>query len=62
MVAIVKSALKITLGDMRLRLKELEVIPTEVEASVNKRPITYQGEDVETVLTLSHIIDGDVLP
>ena len=62
MVAIVKSALKKTLGNARLKFKELEVILTEIQASINNRPITYQGEDVETVLTPSHSINGDVLP
>ena len=62
MVAIVKSSLKKTLGNARLKFKELEVILTEIEASINNRPITYQGDDVETVLTPSHLINGDVLP
>ena len=62
MAAIVKSASKKTLRNARLKFEELEVILTEIEASINNRPIKYQGEDVETVLTPSHSINGDVLP
>ena len=62
MVAILKACLKKTLGNARLQFNELEVILCEIEASMNNRPITYQGEDIQRALTPPDLINGEILP
>ena len=59
MVASVKQCLKKTLGNARLSFDELSMLLTEVESTLNSRPLTYEYSDVdEEVLTLSHLIYG----
>ena len=41
---------------------ELEVLITQVEASLNNRPLSYQGEDIETALTPAQLMYGYDLP
>ena len=61
MVGFLKDRLK-TLGNARLNYGELEVLITQVEASLNNRPLIYEGEDIETVLTPAQLMYGYDLP
>ena len=56
----VKSAIKKTLGKQRLSKTELETCLCEVAASINSRPLTFVGTDIEThvPLTPNHFLSG----
>ena len=58
MVASVKQCLRKTLGTARLSFDELSTILTEVEGTLNSRPLTYEYNELEEVLTPSHLIYG----
>ena len=59
MVASVKQCLKKTLGNARMSFDELSTVLTEVESTLNSRPLTYEYSEVdEEVLTPSHLIYG----
>ncbi|XP_044171892.1 uncharacterized protein LOC122956294 [Acropora millepora] len=59
MVASAKQCLKKTLGNARLSFDELSTLLTEVESTLNSRPLTYEYNEVdEEVLTPSHLIYG----
>ena len=52
-----------TMGKAKLRLRKLETMLIQVEAVLNNRPLTYQGEDLEEeVITPNHLIYGAALP
>ena len=57
MVQSVKMCLRKVLGNARLSSEELTTILTEVECTLNSRPLTYQYEEGE-VLTSLHLIFG----
>ena len=59
MVASVKGCLRKTLGNARLTFDELSTLLTEIECTLNSRPLTYEYNEVEEeVLTPSHLIYG----
>ena len=59
MVASVKECLRKVLGNARLSFDELSTLLTEVESTLNSRPLTYEYEEAEEeVLTPSHLIYG----
>ena len=59
MVASVKGCVRKTLGNARLSFDELSTLLTEIECTLNSRPLTYEYNEVgEEVLTPSHLIYG----
>nr|CAI5839885.1 unnamed protein product [Callosobruchus analis] len=60
MVRTVKDALKLSIGRRSLKYDELQTVLTEVEATVNSRPLTYVGNDADNIviLTPSHFLIG----
>lgn len=59
MIGTVKRCLKKVLGTAKLSQDELSTVLTEVESTLNSRPLTYYGEELEEqVLTPSHLIIG----
>ena len=59
MVQTVKRALRKTLKNARLTQEEIHTIITEIEATINSRPLCYvYSEEVDNVLTPSHLIIG----
>ena len=59
MVRIVKSSLKKILGNARVTFEELSTILTEIEMTINSRPITYLYENNEIeALCPSHLMVG----
>ena len=61
-MGLVKRSFKKTLGNTRLNYEELEALITQVEASLNNRPLSYHGEDIETALTSAQLMYGYDLP
>ena len=59
MIRIVKSTLRKVLGQARLNYEELYTILTEVEMTINSRPLTYiyESDSFETI-TPSHLVIG----
>ena len=59
MVSSVKNCLRKVLGNARLTFDELSTLLTEVQSTLNSRPLTYEYNEVEEeVLTPSHLIYG----
>lgn len=58
MVASVKDCLRKTLGNTRLSYEEPLTVLTEVECTLNARLLTYEYNEVDEVLTPSHLIYG----
>lgn len=59
MVQLVKRSLRKILGDARLNYEELMTVLTEVEGTLNSRPLTYIDSDVDDQpLTPSHLVTG----
>ena len=58
MVGTVKRCLRKVVGTARLSFDELSTVLTEVETTVNSRPLTYLYDDLEEALTPSHLIYG----
>ena len=59
MVASARQCMKKTLGNARLSFDELSTLLTEVESTLNSRPLAYEYNEVdEEVLTPSHLIYG----
>ena len=59
MVQLVKRCLRKTLGNARLDYEELMTVLTEVEGTLNSRPLTHVEPDIsEQPLTPSHLITG----
>ena len=59
MVGVVKNTLKKSLSQAHLKFAELQEILLDVEFSLNNRPLTYQGEDLDSeALTPNHLIHG----
>ena len=58
MVGTVKRCLRKVLGNARLSFDELSTVLTEVESTVNSRPLTYLYDDLEEALTPSHLMFG----
>ena len=58
MVGIVKRALRKTIGKRLLMFDQMQTVVKEVEAVVNKRPLVYVGEDLNSsiVITPSHFL------
>ena len=63
LVKSVKSALKRSLGNRSLTRVELETTLLEIEASVNSRPLTFVGDEVDFTapLTPAHFLVGRLL-
>ena len=59
LIRIVKSTLRKVLGQARLNYEELYTILTEVEMTINSRPLTYiyESDSFETI-TPSHLVIG----
>ena len=59
MVRSMKACLKKVIGKMKLSYDELSTVLTEVEATLNSRPLTYVSlEDLDEPLTPSHLLVG----
>ena len=59
MVRTVKRSLRKVLGSARVSYEELQTLLTEIECTINSRPLTFVNpEDVEELLTPSHLICG----
>ena len=58
MIGTVKKCLRKVLGNARLSYDELNTLLTEIECTVNSRPLTYQYNGPDEVLTPSHLIHG----
>ena len=59
LVEMTKRCLKKIIGKARLSYDELLTVATEVEVILNSRPLTYvQSDDIEEVLTPSHLLTG----
>ena len=54
----VKRCLRKTLRNSRLTYEEFSTILTEVEGVINSRPLTYCNEELEEILTPSHLMIG----
>ena len=62
MVGLVKNALCKTVGKSKLERHELAEVLTDIETTLNKRPLTYMEEDIEfPVLTLNSLVLGEQL-
>ena len=58
-VGCVKACLKRVLGNAKLTFDELLTVVTEIEGTLNSRPLTYAYDELdEDVLTPSHLIYG----
>ncbi|EGT45669.1 hypothetical protein CAEBREN_03515 [Caenorhabditis brenneri] len=55
LIGVLKKALKHSLGDSLLRIKDFETIVAECESLVNRRPLTYIDEDGEDYKVLRPI-------
>ena len=61
-VSLTKTILKKTLGKVLLSYFEMEVMLKKTQGILNKRPLFYQGEELEEeVLTPNHLIFGHKL-
>ena len=58
MVGCVKRCLRKVLGNARLTRDELTTVFTEVESTLNSRPLTYLYDELGEVLTPSHLLYG----
>lgn len=58
LIGITKNCLKKALGRSHISLDELQTIVTEIESTMNDRPITYVEEDCTMPLTPSLILHG----
>ena len=53
LVSLVKRALRKTLNRKLLSLVQLQTVLKEVEATVNARPLVFDGEDIDSTITLT---------
>ena len=58
MVGCVKRCLRKVLGNSRLTYDELSTVLTEVESTLNSRPLTYLYDELGEALTPSHLLHG----
>ena len=59
LIGCVKRCLRKVLGNAKLSFDELSTVVTEVEATLNSRPLTYHYSEIgEEVLTPSHLLVG----
>ena len=58
LIGLVKVSLRKVLGNSKLTFDELRTVLVEVEANLNARPLTYEYEVSEEVLTPSHLVYG----
>ena len=58
MVGCVKRCLRKVLGNARLTRDELSTVFTEVESTLNSRPLTYLYDELGEALTPSHLLYG----
>ncbi|XP_057305456.1 uncharacterized protein LOC130642387 [Hydractinia symbiolongicarpus] len=58
LVGTTKMALKKSIGNLRLTSTQLQTILTEIEATLNSRPLTYLGDDLndQTFITPAHFL------
>ncbi len=58
MISTVKRCLRKVLGNAKLNFEELTTVLTEIECTINSRPLTYQYDDLVEALTPSHLLCG----
>eukprot|EP00794_Sanderia_malayensis_P017130 gene17130-biopygen14746 len=58
MIGTMKRCLRKVLGNAKLNADEFTTILCEIECTLNSRPLTYQYDEIETVLTPFHLIFG----
>ena len=58
MIGTVKMCLKKVQGNAKLNYEELVTVLTEIECTLNTRPLTYQYDDLVEALTPSHLFYG----
>ena len=58
MIGTVKRCMRKVLGNAKLNFEELVTILTEIESTINNRPLTYQYDDLVEALTPSHLLCG----
>ena len=58
MIGTVKRCLRKVLGNAKLNFEELTTVLTEIESTINSRPLTYQYDDMVEALTPSHLLCG----
>ena len=57
-IGTVKMCLKKALRNAKLNYEELVTVLTEIECTLNRRPLTYQYDDLVEALTPSHLLYG----
>ena len=50
------------MGKVKLKLRELETVLIQVEGVLNNKPLRYQGDLEDEVITPNHFIYGAALP
>ena len=59
LVACVKNCIKKTVGRATLRYNELQTVISEVELTINSRPLDYvYNENLEEAITPNHLLYG----
>ena len=58
MIGTVKRCLRKVLGNAKLNFEELTTVLTEIESTINSRPLTYQYDEMVEALTPSHLLCG----
>ena len=58
MIGIVKRCLRKVLGNAKLAFDELNTLLVEIELTLNSKPLTYLYDELEEVLTPSHLLVG----
>ena len=59
MIGCVERVMRKILGNARLSLVELQTVLTEIEGTVNNRPLTYDYSEMgEDMITPSHLVYG----
>ena len=58
MIGTMKRCLRKVTGNAKLTTDEFTTVLSEVECTLNSRPLTYQYDEIETVLTPFHLMLG----